>query len=336
MRHLACILVTHFNLQEAKDEILKLASDPHPDVRVAALNAIGLIFSETPSKEFKERIIRLLDDTNPSVSITAAWAASLIDPALAEPIFLRWIQSDLSENRRLAAGALAATGNRLISLSKRILEMSDDPYVRVNVSLGLIGQRKEVGSCCNAIYDFLMKEKRMWMWDNRANPLFLVLAPSQIRHIDQIPNYPQAVDQMTRLNLVSLMALVDDPRAPEALKSFLQKKSWGITGVAAAMLLKEGDQGSLEVVRSLLEDEDPNVRLQACLVLSMLGHDEQVIFDLQKAYTGSDHERKLHILEALGHIGGTESLSFFIGVLNEPFQVLRIAAATCIIQGLNR
>lgn len=337
MRQLACQLTTHFNLKEARDVILQLALDSHPDVRVAALNAIGLVYlDEAETNTIKEVIIRSLDDLHPAVSITAAWVATLIDPALGEPAFLRWIESDLAENRRLAAGALAATGGRSIALGKRILEVSIDPYVQVNVAMGLIGQRIEVKRCCDIIYDFLMKEKRMWMWDNRTNPLFQVLVPSQVRHIDQIPNYPEAVDQMTRLNLVSLLALVEDARAQDALKSFLQKKNWGITGVAAAMLLKEGDLGAMDVVHNLLEDPDPNVRLQACLVLSMLGHDENMVFDLQKAYVQSDHERKLHILEALSQIGSAESLPFLVGVLEEPFQVLRVAAAACIIQCINR
>jgi len=337
IRQLACQLAAHFNVREAMDSVLELASDPHPDVRVAALNTAAQIYLNVENNSrLKEIIVRSLDDSHPAVSITAAWAAALVDPGIAEPAFMRWIASDLAENRRLAAGAIAATGGRCPGLAKRIIETSDDPYVRVNVSLGLIGQRIEIKRCCDIIYEFLANEKRMWMWDNRANPLFQILAPSQVRHIDQIPNYPEAVDQMTRLNLVSLMAIVEDARAQDAIKSFLQKKSWGITGVAAAMLLKEGDPGSLDVVRHLLDDSDPNVRLQACLVLAMLGHDENMVWDLQKAYVQSDHERKLHILEALSHIGSVESLPFLVGVLEEPFQVLRIAAAACIIQCVNQ
>jgi HEAT repeat protein len=337
MRQLACQMAAHFRVWEARDAVLQLASDPHPDVRIAALNTIGLVYLDKGADDQINGIVaRSLDDSHPAVSITAAWVAALIDPAQGQQAFLRWIESDLAENRRLAAGALAATGGRCLSLARRVLETSQDPYVKVNVSLGLIGQRFSLKECCDTIYDFLMKEKRMWMWDNRINPLFQVLAPSSVRHIDQIPNYPEAVDQMTRLNLVSLMALVEDARAQDALKSFLQKKSWGITGVAAAMLLKEGDLGSMDVVQNLLEDSDPNVRLQACLVLAMLAHDEKMVFDLQKAYVQSDHERKLHILEALSHIGSEDSLPFLVGVLEEPFQVLRVAAAACMIQCVNR
>ncbi|MBF8262431.1 MAG: hypothetical protein HW387_96 [Parachlamydiales bacterium] len=337
IRHLACQLASHFQVKEARDDIVRLVSDSNPDVRVAAINAIGLVYLPDIEKEKLQEIVKIrLDDANPAVAITAAWAAALIDPPMSESAFSRWIFGDLPEYRRLAAGALAASGGRCVELGKRVLNESKDPYVRVNVALGLIGQRVEVKRCCDTIYEFLMNEKRMWMWDNRANSLFQVLAPSQVRHNDQIPNYPEAMDQMTRLNLVSVMAMVEDSRAQEALKSFLQKKTWGITGVAAAMLLQEGDSGALDVVRSLLEDNDPNVRLQACLVLSLMGHGESVVFDLQKAYVYSDHERKLHILEAIGHIGSAESLPFLVGVLEEPFQVLRVAAASCLIQSLNK
>jgi HEAT repeat protein len=141
---------------------------------------------------------------------------------------------------------------------------------------------------------------------------------------------------MTRLNLVSLLAIVEDPRACVALKSFLQKRAWGISGVAAATLLQEGDESALAIVRECLNDSDANVRLQACLVLAMMGKDESVLNELQGAYAGSDHERKLHILEALGRMGNAHSYSFLIGVFNEPFPIFRVAAAAALIQCVNR
>ena len=174
------------------------------------------------------------------------------------------------------------------------------------------------------------------MWDQRPNPLFKILAPSQVRYIDQIPNYPEAIDQMTRLNLCSLLAIFEDARALNALKTFLQKRNWGISGVAAATLLQEGDEQAMEVVRQLLGDSDPNVQLQACLVLAMLGKDGSVLADLQGAYPGSDHERKLQILEAIGKMGSPASYSFLLGVFQEPFPVLRVAAAAALIQCVNR
>lgn len=337
LRHFACILAAHLNLKEAKEEILRLTEDTHPDVRIAALNALGLCYLKDLEPAVLEKVSdRAIKDSHPSVAISAAWFTALIDPEKAFVQFERWLSSTVPEDRRFAAAALAASGERLASFAARVLKENPDPYVRANVAIGLIGQRFEAETCCETLYRFLKEEKRMVMLENRANPLFQVLSPSYVRHVDQIPNYPEAIDQMTRLHLLSLLAVLEDPRAQDAIKGFLQRKTWGITGAAAATLLQEGDGTTLDLVRSLVEDPDPNVRLQACLVLAMLGRDESVLLDLQKNYPGSDHERKLHILEALGHIGREESFSFFLSVLQEPFQILRVAAASGLIQGLNR
>ena len=336
MRHLACSIATHFQLQEAKSDILRLMHDAHPDVRIAALNAFGLYYRDLVSKEeASERLKSVLEDATPEVAITAAWAASVANLP-AEGVFEKWLNDALSETRRFAAAALAATGARGAALSAKVLQTSNDMYVKANLAIGLLGQRQEMRASCDILSGFLRNEKRMWMWDTRPNPLFQVLAPSQVRHVDHIPNYPEAIDQMTRLNLLSLLALVEDPRALDALKAFLKKKTWGITGVAAATLLQEGDETSLEVVRQLLDDPDPDVRLQACFVLAMLGRDESVIRDLQGAYATADHERKLHILEAMGRIGTIESFHFLIAAQKEPFPILRIAAAAALIQSIHR
>jgi HEAT repeat protein len=331
LRHLACSIVAHFHVKEAKEEILSLMQDTHSAVRIAALNAYALVH-----REAGDVLAGPLGDSDPAVAITASWAAFLVDPVLGAKHMAKWLSDSLPENRRMAAAALAAVGKNGVPLSIQTLKESADPYVKANVALGLLGQRIEVQSCCDLIYDFLQTEKRMWMMDTRPNPLFQILSPSQVRHKDQIPNYPEAMDQMTRLDLVSLLALVEDPRALPALKTFLQRKAWGITGVAAATLIQEGDETSLEVVRQLLDDNEPNVRMQACLVLAMFGRDESVLRELQGAYAAADHDKKLNILEAVGKVGNAQSYSFLVGVLREPFPILRVAAAAALIQSVNR
>lgn len=335
MRHLACSIALHFKLEEVNAEMLRLLHDPHPDVRMAALNAFGLFYRKlNQTAEIQEHIRPLLQDPTPEVAVTAAWAA-LLSGLSDEGVFERFLTSSLPEQRRFTAAALSATGTFGASIAKTTLKTSQDPYVKANLALGLLGQREEIALCSDILYEFC-QDKRMWMWDTRPNPLFRVLAPSQVRHVDHIPNYPESIDQMTRLNLIALLAVVEDPRAIDALKTFLKKKSWGITGVAAATLLQEGDEASLEVVRMLLNDPDPNVRLQACFVLAMLGRDESVLRDLQGAYTSADHEKKLHILEAMGHVGGIESFHFLLSAFNEPFPILRVAAAAALIQSIHR
>jgi HEAT repeat protein len=336
LRQFAAEIASYFNLKEAKTEIVSLVNDPIADVKVAALNAIGLSYLDLFSSREIEKIIEVsIKDLDPAVSITACWLGTIANLNIATGKFKVWVFDENPDNRRLAAAALAKCGDKAISLSQEIIKTHKDPYVKANVALGLVGQRKNVKECCNIIYD-LLKEKEMWMKDNRKNSLFEVLCPSQLRHIDQIPHYPEAIDQMTRLNLLSILAVMEDPRASDAIKNFLKQKTWGLTGAAAAMLLQEGDEDALQIVRSLLTDPDKTIRVQAALVLAMLGKDETVISVLEAAYKDADRELKLYILEALGHIGNIDSYAFFVDVLNEPFQALRIADASAIVQCLNK
>ena len=48
-----------------------------------------------------------------------------------------------------------------------------------------------------------------------------------------------------------------------------------------------------------------------------------------------EREMKIHVLEAIGHIGDRESIPFLIQILKEPFQVLRVVAASALIQCLS-
>jgi HEAT repeat protein len=336
-RHLACLLADHFAVEGAADTIARLTADSHPAVRTAAFNAFAVRYRFASDLDKQRQVIeRGLRDEDPAVAITASWAALLIDRQWGEKELRKWIADPLPENRRLAAAALSAGGEKGVALAKELMRESRDPYVRANLALGLIGQRTDLPTAAETLYRFLNEEKRMWMRDGRKNPLFTPIAPSQVRHNDQMPNYPEAIDQMTRLELVTLLAIVEDPRALEALKTFLQRKTWGITGYAAATLLQEGDETALDLIRSLTTDPEPNVRLQACLVLAMLGKDDSVVKELQSAYARADHEKKLYILEAIGRIGGAESPQFLLSCLQEPFPMLRVAAASALIQAANR
>lgn len=336
LRRLAAEAVAHFEVKEAKNLILPLIYDPRPDVRSSALHAASQVFIPgCDYAEMKSLIEHSLRDFDPTVAIMAGYAALLLDPAFGQKEIKKWLYDEKPENRWLAAGAVARSGSLGASLALETLRKSKDPYVRVNLALGLLGQRIEIKRCCNILFEFLIAEKKRCMWDERL-PYFQILTPSRAVPNDDIPNFPEAVDQMTRLELFSFLAIMGDARALEALKDFLQKKTWGITGLAAATLLKEGEQESMEVVRELLKDPHPTIRMQAALVLAMFGKDEQVASILEEAYPAADHTQKLHILEALGHIARPESRAFFIRALDEPFEVLRVVAASSLIQCLNK
>ena len=331
LRQLACEVVSVLDLKEHVSFIIPLLSDTSADVRVSAITAMGLLRFE----DKRINIEKLLNDTNASVSIAGAWLALIQKDSRGEDVFTRWIEDPNPEYRRLASAALAKTGVFGAKLAKKMLKKSPDPFVRVNLALGLIGVRKKVEEACLYICLSLLNEKETrLMWEHENHFLFKSLAPSKVGHIEQIANYPVVVDQLTRLELLSVLSVMQYPKALDAVKDFLKNTSWGVSGAAAVTLLREGDEHAFSAVKELLSDPDEKLRIQAALILSMVGNEPEAVGVLQEAYAHVEREMKIHILEALGHIGDPKSIPFLIEVLNEPFQVLRVVAASAIIQCL--
>ena len=102
------------------------------------------------------------------------------------------------------------------------------------------------------------------------------------------------------------------------------------------MLLQEGDDQALILMRQLLTDPDEKIRVQAALILAMMGRDAAAVQTLETAYLKADREIKMYIIEALGRIGDERSISFLFTVIQDPFQVLRVVAASALIQCIYR
>lgn len=335
-RELACDIVAHLDLKDRACEILPLVSDTSYEVRLAALNCLGLLRCKKVEEQPLFAHVRTkLDDPTPQVAITAAWLATLLGEQEGEDKLKEWLRDQNPELRRAASGAVAALGVAGIPLAVQTLKETDDPYIRVNLAVGLIGLRHETRLACNTLYEILMQErKEIWMWDNRLNPLFRTLAPSRLAHIEQIPHYPYVVDQMVKLDLLSILSVMRHPKAIDALKSFLKNQTWGVSGSAAATLLQEGSEECILLVESLLKDPDEKIRMQAGFILALLGGDSAAIKVLQESYPRADRDTKIQILEAVGHFGDPDSIPFLLQILSEPFQVQRLLAASALIQCL--
>lgn len=336
IRQLAAEVVTHLNLRDKISYLLPLLSDAHSGVRMSTLNTLALLgIREIDGKPLMEMeaISRMMRDHIPEVAVTASWLAFLHGDKRGEKNLRKWILKGEPQYSRLAAGALAVSGKKGVNLSRSLIKKSDDHFVQVTLAIGLIGQREQVDLACKVVDKHLAKTEK-WMWDTSLNPLFRSLAPSAVPHIAQIPNYPAVVNQMTRIELLQMLCVMKYPGALQSVKDFLQADTWGPVGAAAATLLQEGDDEALDLIRFLLNDSEEKIRIQAALILALLGGDKGAVGVLKEAYTSAPREIKLHILEAIAKTKDESAIAFLIDRLNEPFQVLRVVAATAIIQCL--
>lgn len=330
LRELGCQILARGHCKEAIDLLLPRLRDTCSDVRLAALNALVLLrVSALPE------VLPLLQDPFPPVAITAAWAALIFEAPEGKEKLRVWLHQEISQWRRLASAAIASSGQYGISLALDEMKKADDPFVRVNLALGLIGQRKAVEKSCAEIEQALnRKQDVLWMWESDYNPLFSSLAPSRLRHVEQVPHYPVVVDQMVHLDLLSMLSVVHYPQATRAVRNFLQTESFGITGAAVVTLLQEGDEEDLSAVEQLLTDSDEKIRVQAALILALFRGDPRAVQILQEAFPKASREMQVHILEAIARVGDPQSIPFLLQILKEPFQILRVVAASALIQCL--
>ncbi|MEI8366441.1 MAG: HEAT repeat domain-containing protein [Parachlamydiaceae bacterium] len=333
MRMLACEFVSHFEQLQDVDSLYPLLSDHHSAVRAQLLRMLGrLRVTSIAGQSVTAFAAQAATDSDPVVAVTAAWVLTINNPDWGMPIFQNLLNHQVRETRYLAAAALAATGKYGLPLTVKIFREHTDPYVRMNLALGMIGQRVDVQPACDCLYAGLMQQKERWDWGEENN--FKVLAPSKAKHDEAIPNYPEAVNQLARLEILQVLSVVHYPKAQQAIKEFLQESNWGISGMASALLLTEGDDEAVALVQALLQDNNPKVKVQAALILALWGKGDDVVKLLQDAYLTADRELKGQILEGVGRVGSENSLYFLAERLQEPYQTLRIIAAAALLECL--
>ncbi|MCH9628155.1 MAG: hypothetical protein S4CHLAM2_18100 [Chlamydiales bacterium] len=329
LRELACEVVAHCELLEEIPFLHRLVHDTHPDVQAAALKGLGLLRVK-PTQWVKHMAQHTRD---PTVGITASWVWILAEPQQGEKAFSRWLNHKNDDVRALAASALGAAGPYGTELARTYLNRYDDAYMQVNLALALIGQREACMEACAVLDQFLHTHQEKWMRTEEG--LFHTLQKSTLAHKPAIPNYPEVVNQTVRLELLNILAILEYPGAEEAIKTFLKQRRWGVTGLAAETLLGEGDETAIEHVRVLLDDPDPQIRAEAALVLATWGRDPTALPTLLAVYPQADRSLQIKILEALGRVRNREAIPFLIERLKDPSLMLRMIAASILLQTLN-
>lgn len=334
LRALACQIIENQDLPGCEGSLFSLMKDCHPEVRAAALHSIGILGClEKDAANGKRLCFECFQDPDPQVAITAAWLLLPAYPERASEIFKKFVLGHDEDMALLAAGALSATGTRGVDLMYSLFKQSANPFVKLNLAIGLIQQGRHRQECCRCLYQSIMAHQEKWMTDESG--FFKIILPSTVSHDELIPNYPEAVNQMTRLEVLNILAILKFPQAQEAIRHCLQQKTIGISGVASSVLLTEGDENAIALVENLLEDPDPKISLQAALVLAQWGGGDKALNTLYKAYNTSDRSVKEKILEGLATIGEASAIPFLVEKLREPYPSLRIIAAVALLACMN-
>jgi hypothetical protein len=317
-------------MKDEADIIAELTEDYNATVRADALWTLGQLRVKTiQNRTINEVAFAKLNDMDPYVKMRAAWLITLNDALTGQKLLTPWLTHENRDVRICASGYLASCGKYAMPSLLNEFNKAKDPVVRMNLALGLIGQRIEVQSACFALFNGLSQTKERLNWDENQHHQILTL--SKLKHAEALNHSPETIDQITRLEILNILAMMNFSHSQQAIKNFLKEKSWGITSMAAATLLTEGDEQSLDIVEKLMQDSDVEIRTQAALILALWGGGDQALDTLSETYLEADHETKERILEGIVRIASPKSIPFLVERLHEPNQSLRVMAAAGLI-----
>ncbi len=298
--------------------LFPLINDSSFDVRMGALECTHTL----GCRPERELLKKLTAHSDIKTKILANWL--LLDEEPARRAFREFLQHEDRSIRLFAAGAL--------SHSKYAHHfVSHDPLVSLNIAIGAIWQRKDVEKAAKIVLSVLSDQTRL---SKQQIGQITFIGPSTQNHVAQVARVPETEDLLIRLELYSMLASCGvDIQKP--LRSFLKDRTWGITTQSAHLLLQENHL-FIDELRKLLHDSAQEIALQAAFILASCAEDQEAITILKDAYPKASRQMKEYILFAMASIGRKSELSFFVSVLNEPFETLRIIAARGILLSLNK
>lgn len=327
---LACEMIVKWDLDKECDLLEPLVdkriNKGTKEIIVEATKTLGL-FQKGEAQIFEERRF----DHDPQIGIMASWALGFADPSSIDSSFTYWLKHENGEIRNLAASALMMHGKRGVGIAQACLQETTDPFLKANLAWHLLQQRKDIEKNGEILFNFLKETKDKLMWEKG---FFSYFHKSTLSHAPLMPNLPEAMNQMVRLEILNLLSIVEYKKAEEAIREFLKETRWEVAGLAAETLLQEGDESAISLVKKLLDDPDKHVQSQAALLLAMWGKDKAAINKLKELYFVSDRSLKIKILEALGGIGDEETIPFLIDRLKEPSRTIRLVGACILLQTL--
>lgn len=335
MRELCVSLITHFEMKEYADMLIGFISDRHPKVRAKAM--LGLILLDVDKKQILPllpKIESLIEKDVVDVSVIASILLLSIDQEKGLAVFARNLLSKEKERARFASRVIGHIGKVAHPLILDAYHKSSDPMVQANLSIAMLGKDIDDYTAVKYLSRFLKEYSSKIMIRGEYAPLFMGIDESKVRHIPYIQNYPNLVDSMTRLQLLSKLSILEVDGVEDSLRSFLKNRMWKVSSSAAILMLEESSLDDFDALKQLLKDEDATVRLQAALVLAFHGNDKTTCRVLEEIYDKVDWEKRIMILEAIGVIGDKGSVPFILEKMKKESFILQKMAAATLLQCL--
>jgi HEAT repeat protein len=294
---------------DARETVALLASDTNPDVRRAAILALGKIDGSASL----QILTSALGDAKPDVRAAAAAALAQVRDVQAEASLVKALEDSDATVRRNAAHALEGL---------RWKPADDHQTMVYAIATGKYADAAAIGA--GALQPLLAALKN----PNSPNRCEILEVLGRSENPEVAKTLVESLkdgDQMVRLKSAEALGGFKDEHAFDPLMRTLGDDFGGARAAAVGALAKIGDHRCFEKVAALLNDREWEARKAAVKAVGRLGGDQAVEL-LMRMLTDRDHDVREAAIDTLGRLGSPRTVKGLVVALADAHESVRKAA----------
>jgi len=252
----------------------------------------------------------------------------------AQEAFLSRFQEARSEEKKALASILYASGPLQESLINKVLTMTSDPCIQLQLGLYQLGgeQVQEALKGLKGALDKLGSAK-LSINEDPIYPFFEIEEDKEVSQPLPI-GLQRYVDKSLRVKIFHLLATKKMGEAKEVLKMLLKSDLLDISLEAMVHFWEDFGYEDKEYFEALLKEADSEIRFRSALVLNYLVDSEEAKQILMQSFVKQSYPMKIQILFSLSKHNDQEVHGFFLKQMRSKYPTIQAVAAGCLFKCL--
>lgn len=332
MRLLASMLLANQKIKADEDILLKLLNDSQLFVKQAAAQTI--IKKKIWNTKIQNSILTWKNEKSIDLKKVYYYLGLVNQNRSIEEEFIKdWLNSDAYWQKHLAS-ILYAAGDGHDELALNLLAKNQNHLISLQLGLYLMsGSQVDLGT--KYVSDALkqLASKKIYVIQDQILPFFVFDDETNSSHTIGA-GQRRVMDKHIRLKIFHLLALKKMPESKELLKSILKSDLFDVSLDAMVHFWENFGYEDRDYLKTILNENDPELKLKAALVLSYLDYDKDSRKALLECYNKQSYSMQIQILFALSKYSDDDVIEFYVKNLKSKYPLVQAISAGCLFTAL--
>lgn len=332
MRLLATVLLANHNIPSDQEVLIRLLNDTQLYVKQAAVQTL------IKKKIWSQEIDDLITSWKEAKSIDLKklyYYVGLVNhkAAVIEEFKQDWYRAHIDWKKQLSS-IIYASGDGYDSLVLDLLKHAQDDLICLQLGLYLIsGAHFSEGTEYVSMALKRLVTKKIYVIQEQIVPFFVFDDESNSSYTISV-GHRRFMDKHIRLKIFHLLAMKKMPESKALLKTILRSDLFDVSLDAMVHFWENFGYEDRDYLKSILDEQDPELKLKAALVLSYLDYDKDSRKALLECYSKQTYSMQIQILFALSKYGDDDVISFYLKNLKSKYPLIQAISAGCLFTAL--